>query len=372
MIPISEVVNVQLNVTPAAEPQRDVGTIAVLSEDWTQKVLTGEKYMEFSSQEAIEKLFGAASETANITSLVFQQSPRPNKLVISGYNKAAATSAEAGYTEAINALSLVYPGWYAVVFTSNIPKAKLKQVVDTVTAQNKIAATGTTAKDDLSFNDTNEYKQIYLASQDRVLVSYHTTNKYAYMAALATMLSVNWNGSKTKKTLMWKVAAGLVSDNLELTDLNKAKALGINCYTLFGSSPMWAHGRMLGKRYFDEVHGLDWFVDAVQKNVFNALYQNPTQVDLTDAGIQLLVARVKEAARNGVRNGLFAPGNWRIDGFGALKRGDFLEDGFYVWADGVATLTDTQVENREAPVIYAAVKLAGAVHKSDVIIGFSR
>lgn len=365
MIPISALVNVQLNVVPAAEQQRDVSTVAVLSTEFAAKC-PGLDFFEAMSQLAVETQFGAASETAKVTSLFFQQSPRPTKLVIGAY-----TAGVSGCVDAINAFTPKYPNWYAVTFTDNIPTAQVGAVVDLVTTMGRIVGQTTNVANDLTFA-TSPYKAIYDKNQDRLFVAYHTTSKYAHMAALATMLAVNWQGSKTKKTLMYKVGVGVPADNLDITTQNKANALGINTYTYYGSSAMWSEGRMVGKRFFDEVHLLDWFVDAVQKNVFNALYQNPTQIDLTDAGTTKLIARVKEAARQGVRNGSFAPGKWRIDGFGTLTRGDILEEGFYVWADTVANLSDTDVENRKAPVIYAAVKLAGAVHKSDVIVGFSR
>lgn len=369
MLSIDNVVNVQLNVTPSAEPQRKVDILAVFSEDWATSSLSADAYAEFTSQEDVELVFAASTETAKLTSLFFQQTPRPKMLVIAPYDKVAV----AGCTDAMTALNLVYKGWYAAYFTSNIPLAQLEAVVAAVTTQKKIAGTTTNSLNDLNKNEpTNVFKKVYAATQNRLLAVYHSSNKYAAVSALATMLSVNWEGTKTKKTLKFKVAPGVIADDLVQTVYSDAKALGINIYAYFGSSPMFAEGHMVGRRFFDEIHGLDWFVDAVQKNVFNALYQSPTQIDLTDAGTAKLVARVKEAARKGVQNGLFAPGVWRIDGFGALERGDFLDEGFYVWADSVATLSDTDVENRQAPVIYCAVKLAGAVHGSDIIIGFSR
>lgn len=291
--------------------------------------------------------------------------------------KAAVIAGSPKQTEsdAIKALSAVYADWYAVAFTNNIATSdaivnagKYVQALD-----KKVMMLTTQVANHIEFMDANPFKQLYDATCDRTCAFYHTSDKYLHMSAAATMLAVKFEGSKTVKTMKFKQAPGVASDNFDLTVVNKAKKLGINVYTYFGSTPMLTEGTTIGKyRYFDEIHWLDWLVDAVQKNVFNALISNPNQYALTDLDVAKLLARVKEVARTGVRNGGAAPGVWRIDGFGSLQRGDFLEDGYYAWADSVANLTDTEVDQRSAPTMYLAIKRAGAVHRSDIIIGFSR
>lgn len=277
--------------------------------------------------------------------------------------------------EAIAAFSNEYPEWYAVAFVNNFTsnEAIFDTGVYIQALDKRIMAFTTNSSDHLQQLNTNPIKKLYDALADRTCVFYHKVEKHPHMAALAEMLSVNFEGTKTVKTLKFKQASGIMSDSLDVTTAKKAFALGINCYTYYGSSAMFSEGTMIGKhRYFDEIHWLDWLVDAVQKNVFNALLQTPTQIDLTDQGTAKLLKRVTEVAGKGVRNGGAAPGVWRIDGFGTLSRGDFLEEGFYAWADTVANLSDTQVEDRQGPTMYLAIKRAGAVHKSEVIIGFSR
>ncbi|UIX82591.1 DUF3383 domain-containing protein [Xylella fastidiosa subsp. sandyi] len=55
-----------------------------------------------------------------------------------------------------------------------------------------------------------------------------------------------------------------------------------------------------------------------------------------------------------------------------MATGDYLEAGFYVWADSVDTLSTSDRQARRAPPIQIAVKLAGAIHAVDVIIHFDR
>nr|WP_233242709.1 DUF3383 family protein [Xylella fastidiosa] len=81
---------------------------------------------------------------------------------------------------------------------------------------------------------------------------------------------------------------------------------------------------------------------------------------------------LQKVCQEGVRNGAFAPGLWNGEAFGALATGDYLEAGFYVWADSVDTLSTSDRQARRAPPLQIAVKLAGAIHAVDVIINFDR
>jgi len=296
-------------------------------------------------------------------------------VVVAGKDAIPSGAPEQTENEAIEAFTQVYPEWYAMTFVENIltDEAIFNTGIYIQSLDKRIMGLSTSKAGHLTPDGTNPFKKLFDALANRTCAVYHKSEPYAHMAALAEMLAVNFEGTKTVKTLKFKTATGVVSDNLDITTAKKAFALGLNVYTYYGSSPMFSEGTMIGKnRYFDEIHWLDWLVDAVQKNVFNALYQTPTQIDLTDAGTAKLLARVTEIAEKGVGNGGAAPGVWRIDGFGTLQRGDFLEEGYYAWADTVANLSDTDVENRKGPTMYLAIKRAGAVHKSEVIIGFSR
>ena len=152
----------------------------------------------------------------------------------------------------------------------------------------------------------------------------------------------------------------------------KAKRLGINVYTYFDDAAMIAEGTVIGGKFADEIVILDWFKDAVQKEVFARLYKSPTKIPLTDKGQAILISAVEKVCLEGVNNGAFAPGKWTGDNFGNLKTDDYLEKGYYIWAAPMDTLSDSDREQRRATPIQVAVKLAGAIHSSDVIVNYNR
>ncbi len=69
---------------------------------------------------------------------------------------------------------------------------------------------------------------------------------------------------------------------------------------------------------------------------------------------------------------MLAPGVWNGDPFGTLQSGNYLQEGFYVWADSVDNQSTSDKDNRVAPPIQVALKLAGAIHSVDILVNFNR
>ena len=82
--------------------------------------------------------------------------------------------------------------------------------------------------------------------------------------------------------------------------------------------------------------------------------------------------RGAKALDEGVNNGLIAAGQWNADGFGQLKNGDYLPNGYYVYTQPMALQDQSIREQRIAPPIQVAVKLAGAIHEVDVVVSVNR
>ena len=77
-------------------------------------------------------------------------------------------------------------------------------------------------------------------------------------------------------------------------------------------------------------------------------------------------------AQEFIRNGFLAPGKWNGQPVGELETGDYLDDGYYFYADSFDLESQTDREQRLGMPINHAIKLAGAIHSVDVIIAFNR
>lgn len=366
-LPLSQIVNVQLNVQPVAPFRRDFGLVALFTPEAVAS-LNGDPYALLPDQQSVEGLFGTNSDTANATRPFFSQTPRPRQILIAPWDTEGQSP-----QEAMAALQDVYPGWYAATFVGELTDQQIEDIGDWIMAAEMKAFGVTTNKPDhIEQVESNPFKRLYDKLAGRVLAIYDKDDPYAVMSLLARGLSVNFAANNSTITLKFKQLPGVTADNISLTEAAKCKALGINFYTYYDDAAMVAEGTTIGKRFFDEIHGLDWFVDAVQKEVFATMYRTPTKVPLTDPGTARLMAAVEKVCLEGVNNGLMAPGIWNGDPFGTLQSGDRLDDGYYIWADTVDNLSTSDREQRKAPPIQTAIKLAGAIHSVDVIVNFDR
>ena len=200
-----------------------------------------------------------------------------------------------------------------------------------------------------------------------------SANKYAVASMFGRAFSVNFSANRSTITLMYKQEPGIVAELLTETQAQTLKAKRCNVFVQYqNDTAIIQYGVMSGQAYFDEIHGLDWFVDALQTALYNLLYQSKTKIPQTDAGQNQLVNTASNVCAEAINNGLVAPGQWNADGFGQLERGQFLTEGFYIYTQPMALQDQSIREQRIAPPIQIALKLAGAIHEIDAIIDINR
>jgi hypothetical protein len=200
-----------------------------------------------------------------------------------------------------------------------------------------------------------------------------SANKYAVASMFGRAFSVNFNANRSTITLMYKLEPGVVAENLTETQAQTLKAKRCNVFVAYmNDTTIIQYGVMSGLAYFDEVHGLDWFADALQTAQYNLLYTSKTKVPQTDAGQNQLVAVANNVCNEAVNNGLVAPGQWNSGGFGQLSTGDFLDSGFYIYTPPMALQDPSIRDQRIAPPLQIALKLAGAIHEIDCLIDVNR
>ncbi|WP_249961089.1 DUF3383 domain-containing protein [Histophilus somni] len=269
-------------------------------------------------------------------------------------------------------LAEINNNWYGFTFAAQLTDDQVMTAAKYAQANTKLFGANVIRPAQLEWSNDNVYKKLADAQLDHTLAIYDKDDLYACSSALARLLAVNFAANNSTITLKFKTQPGITADDVTATEHNKAKRLGINTYTYYDDVAMLAEGTVIGGKFADEIVILDWFTDAVQKEVFARLYKSPTKLPLTDKGQAVLIAAVEKVCLEGINNGAFAPGQWNGDSFGSLQTGDYLEKGYYVWAAPMDTLSDSDREQRRATPIQTAVKLAGAIHFSDVIINYNR
>ena len=211
------------------------------------------------------------------------------------------------------------------------------------------------------------------AGYSRAYCQYSSTSPYAAIAAFGIAATVNFGGSNTTITLKFQQPAGVVAETL--TETQAATLISENCNVFVNynnGTAILQPGVMSNGEFFDIVHGSDWLQNAMQTAVFNVLLTSGTKIPQTDAGVNQLVAALTQQCEQAVTNGFVAPGVWNGPAVGAIVNGQTLSKGYYIYAPPVSSQSVAARAARQAPVIQVAIKLAGAVHSSNVIVSVNQ
>jgi len=220
---------------------------------------------------------------------------------------------------------------------------------------------------------TNDLASRFKALNYKRTCVQYSPNKYAIASLMGRAFSVNFAANRSTITLMYKLEPGVVAELITETQALTLKDKRCNVFVRYqNDTAIIQYGVMSGQAYFDEIHGLDWFADALQTAEYNLLYQSKTKIPQTDAGQNQLVTVAANVCQEAINNGLIAPGQWNADGFGQIERGDFLTEGFYIYTPPMASQDQSIREQRIAPPIQIALKLAGAIHEIDCIVDVNR
>ena len=184
------------------------------------------------------------------------------------------------------------------------------------------------------------------------------------------LLSTDFSGTDTTSTMHLKQLATIAADTgIDQTALEKAKAAGSDVYvSIAGLACVYTSGK---NTFADEIYNELWFKLALQVAGFNHLKLTGTKIPQTELGVDGLKNAYRSVMAQAVRNGFLAPGSWTSpDTIG--KPEDMVRNiadiGYYIYSVPVALQPTADRADRKAPLIQCAVKAAGAVHSSDIIV----
>lgn len=197
------------------------------------------------------------------------------------------------------------------------------------------------------------------------------SNALNMMAAYSgRALSTNFAGSNTTQTMHLKDLASIQPDpSMTQTRLNLAQAAGADVYvSLQGVPKVFCSG---ANSFFDQVYNLQWFVGALQVAGFNYLAQSSTKVPQTENGMDGLKNAYRQVCELAVTNEYSAPGTWNSSTTFGVQNDFFAniaQRGYYIYSQPISQQLQSTRESREAPLVQIALKEAGAIHKSQVIV----
>ncbi|STR70973.1 putative bacteriophage protein [Raoultella ornithinolytica] len=377
-LPVSNVVNVDVIMSPVAATGRNFGALLILGTSTVIPVT--ERIRQYSAIEDIGDDFGVDSPEYEAATIFFSQSPKPTLVYIGRWAKTLAEGEEGAVEtllQAVNA-SLQYTNWYglAIADSADLVEADVISVAAAIEASSLSRILAVTTDDVnvlVAGNTDNIGYKLKAAGYGRTFWQYSSSSKYAAISAFGRAFTVNFTGNNTTITLKFKTEPGVTYETLTTTQAAAIDSINGNVYVYYANdTAIIQQGVMANGDFFDERHGLDWLQNYVQTNLYNLLYTSATKIPQTDAGVTRLMTNVEASLDQAVNNGLVAPGVWNGGPIGQIQSGDTLTKGYYVYADAVSSQAQSDREARKSPVIQAAIKLAGAIHYSDVQINVVR
>ena len=238
------------------------------------------------------------------------------------------------------------------------------------------AAVWTQARNKVFFNTTNDADcltatapttlvgQMKDASLKRTISTYApVAGSYAGVSVAGRAFTVNFEGTNTTLTLMYKKLPTIPVAKLSSSQKGHLASINCNVFLDAGGNSIYDEGKMADGTFFDTVHGTDWLQNRIETDVFNLMYHSPTKVPYTDTGVSMIIQKVERGLRQGVTNGLIAPGS--------TTDGTYLELGYRIDYIPVSDVSDADKGNR----IYRGVTFiavgAGAIHKITITGSFS-
>lgn len=190
-------------------------------------------------------------------------------------------------------------------------------------------------------------------------------------AYVGRSFSTNFAGSNTTSTMNAKTLATITPDaGINQTIKDNASLAGVDIYTGVAGVPfVFSSG---ANDYFDNVYNQLWLKFALEVAGFNFLYQTTTKVPQTEAGMDGLKDAYRKVCAQAVLNGMVGTGlTWNTpDTFGNPDdfRRNITDNGYYIYSLPISQQSQADREARKAPLIQIAIKQAGAIHKSDVLV----
>lgn len=366
---LTNVINISVAETPAGVGAYNTSNVGLFTTDTPDPVFSV-GYKIYLSPQEVGADFGTSSTTFKMANAVFSQ--QPNILAGNGYLVIIPFLVSETLDAAIERTEDLVQ-YFGIMSTQVESQADMLAAAAVVQALNKIAFfvqrnstsinTGG-ALDMLRTGDFTQSRGLYYGAADDV------TALIMQASYASRGLSVNFEGSNTTITMHLKDLIGVQPDpSMTQTLYNKAEAAGADIYvSLQGVPKTICFG---ANSFFDQVYNIQWFVGALQVAGFNYLAQSSTKVPQTESGMDGLKGAYRKVCEQAVSNQYSAPGSWNSSTtFG--NQTDFIQNiaqrGYYIYSQPISQQSQSAREARQAPLIQIALKEAGAIQSSNVVV----
>lgn len=270
--------------------------------------------------------------------------------------------------------------WYGLQFNASVQPTDSQNiaVAGFIQAQLVTRLFGITSQDanTLSAESTTDLAyQLQQLAYKNTFVQYSSTNIAAVAALFGVAFGVDFTQTDSTITLMYKPEVGVVAESLNDDQANALEAKNCNVFVNYSvdpaePTPIIQYGTVASGDFIDEIQGADWFQNASQVAAWNVLYGS-RKIAQTDQANQQFVNAEAGVCELAINNDFAAPGLWEGPSFGALKNGQYLKLGYYIYILPVAQQSEADRAARKLPPMQVALKLAGANQTVNMLVNIN-
>ena len=384
MLELSNVINISVSQSPVGLGAYNVNNLALFTKDIPIVYNYGD-YGVYVSPADVAADFGSTSETYLQAVAVFSQNPNilagNGNLIIfptAGTLSSSSSSSSGNVAETLGQAitrvkDLIY--FNGIISTFYPASGDMKTLADQVQAYGYMNILFLPSND--SSDISGAFTAIKNASDSCTRCLYYSTSgldaRLMAAAYAGRALSVDFGGSGTVNTMNLKQLASIVPDEgVTQTVYTALATAGVDAYVSYAGVPSVVSNG--ANHYFDQVYNLVWFVNQLKVNGFNALVQIPNKIPQTEPGMNLLKDAYRKACEQALNNGYVAPGSWTSPEYFGNQESmiqNIAQRGYYIYSSPVALQLNADRVARRAPLVQIAIKEAGAIQSSNVVVNIN-
>ena len=360
MLSINTIARVAVNVVrSASQPTSwDTGLLLVKDPNYT-----AEKRLKSyaSSAEAAAGLVAAGfadnTEAYKAAQKYFAASPAPGRLLVSCY------PASESPVQALDAVLDVTLDFYGVALSDSRTDAEILALDTHIAGLEKpcmlfLALTGTAASV-IAANSLLD--KLHAAGSRRVIATYSSAISDA-AAVMGAAMGQQTAHAASAFSMCYKPVGVMLPSDLTQSQVDAIEALGGNVYVTRGYTHTLLEkgGSPSGYRY-DEVLYLDMIAKDLQNAAVALLAENPDRLPQTDDASAQFMNAFSSVLIGYTNRGILATAAWRGSAVGSIQAGDYIENGFALWADSYDNQSEADRAAHKAVPIQAALTLSGSL-----------
>ena len=360
MLSIHTIARVEVNVVRSVSQPASFDTGLLLVKDSS---FTAEKRLKSyaNSAEAAAGLeadgFSSSTEAYKAAQKYFAASPAPGRLLVSCF------PASESPVQALDAVLDSTSDFYGTALADTWTDAELLALETHIAGLKKpcilfLPLIGTpaavVAADSL-------LDKLHSAGSRRTIATYASAVSDA-SAVMGAAMGLQAAHAASAFSLCYKSVGGMEPSELTQFQVDAIEALGGNVYVTRGyTHTLLEKGSTPSLWRYDEVLYLDRIAEDLQNAAVSLLAENPDRLPQTDDASAQFMNAFSSVLIGYTNRGVLATSVWRGAGVGSIRAGDYIENGFALWADSYDNQSEADRAAHKAVPIRAALTLAGSL-----------